>query len=161
MFVSKLAAVVLLLFCAACCVENTQITVSPNCTKEDVQCCSLSKFYVDSPGNIKVSSNTTILFMNGVHSMTSDIVIRDIDNVTLQFEESNQIQCIKRAEIVFMNITNLQIFGLTLNNCGAEINESLAKEALFVQQKLYSKSRRAYKQQFLLSTFKNFKWTMQ
>ena len=110
MFVSKLAAAVLLLLYAAYCVENTQITVSPNCTKEDIECCSLSKLYVHSTGNLKASSNTTILFMNGMHSMTSDIMIRDVDYLTLKFEENNQIHCDERAEIVFMNITNLQIF---------------------------------------------------
>ena len=129
MFVSKLAAAVLLL-CAAYCVESTQITISPNCTQEDVECHGLSKLYTDS---FKVSSNTTFVFLNGVHSMTSDIVIRNVDNLMLQFEENSQIHCVERAELVFMNITSLQIFGLTLTNCGAEINQSLAKEALSVQ----------------------------
>ena len=46
---------------------------------------------------------------------------------------NGQINCIERAELVFMNITSLQIFELTLTNCGVEINESLAEEALSVQ----------------------------
>ena len=128
----KFVAVVFLL-CVAYCVDCTQIAISPNCTQEDAECYNLSKLYADSELILKLSSDTTILFLSGVHSMTSDIVIRDVDSLTLQFEENSQIHCIERAELVFMNITNLQIFGLILNNCGAEINESLAKEALFVQ----------------------------
>ena len=130
---NELVAAVLLLLCAAYCVESAQmITISPNCTREDV-CYSLSKLYADNPESLKLPLDITIVFRSGVHSMTSDIVIRDVDNVTLQFEENSQIHCIERAELVFMNITNLQIFGLTMNNCGAEINESLATEALFIQ----------------------------
>ena len=131
----ELAAAVLLLLTisAAYCVENAQmITISPNCTQEDA-CYSLSKLYTDNPESLKLSLDITIVFQSGVHSMTSDIVIRDVDNLTLQFEENSQIQCVKRAELVFMNITSLQIFGLTINNCGAEINENLVTEALFIQ----------------------------
>ena len=130
----ELAAAVLLLLCVAYCVECAQmITISPNCTQEDDACYSLSKLYADNPESLKLPLDITIVFQSGVHSMTSDIVIRDVDNVTLQFEEYSQIRCVERAELVFMNITNLQIFGLTMNNCGAEINESLATEALFIQ----------------------------
>ena len=119
------------LLCVAYCVESTEITISPNCTQEDVECYSLSKLYTDNEESLKLSSDITIIFLSGVHSMTSDIMIRDVDSLILQFEENSQIHCIERAELVFMNITNLHIFGLTLTNRGAEINENLAEEALY------------------------------
>ena len=127
----KLAVLVIVL--CTYCVESAQTTISPNCPQNDGECYTLSKLYTDNPESLKVTSDTTIVFQSGVHSMMSDIMIRDIDNLMLQFEENSQIHCVERAELVFMNITNLQIFGLTLTNCGAEISESLAEEALSVQ----------------------------
>ena len=92
--------------------------------------------------------------------MTSDIMIRDVDYLTLKFEENNQIHCDERAEIVFMNITNLQIFWLTLNNRGAEINESLAKEALFVQTETVLKIKKSLQAAIFAVNIWNFEWTM-
>ena len=132
----QLTTAVHMIIIALCAVHYAicaQIIISPNCTQEDVECYGLSQLYADDPENLKLSSDTTIVFQNGVHSMMSDIVIRGIDNLMLQFEENSQIHCVERAELVFMNVTNLLIFGLKLTNCGAEISESLVKEALSVQ----------------------------
>ena len=136
MFVSKLAVVVIfcVLLCANCA-ETTQVIISPNCTRENdiVECYTLSKLHTDNPESLRLSSDTTVVFLSGVHSMTSNIVIRDIKNLTLQFEDDSRIHCVERSELVLMNITDLRIFGLTMTNCGTEINESLIEEALFVQ----------------------------
>ena len=116
----KLVAVVIVL-CAAYCVESAQITISPNCTQEDMEYYVLSKLYADNPKSLKLTSETTIVFQSGVHSMTSDIVIRDINNLVLQFEDNSQIHCVERAELVFVNITNLQIFGLKMINVALKL----------------------------------------
>ena len=132
MFVSKLATVAVLMYFADCAVGKW-ITISPNCTQKDVGCHDISKLYIDNSDSLELPSNSTIEFLRSEHSMVSDIVIRDVENLTLQFEKSSRVNCIERAELVFMNITNLQIFGLKMVNCGAEINDSLAHEALYIQ----------------------------
>ena len=118
--------------------EARQIIISPeytevNCTEEAVECFPLSKLYTDSPDSLELSSNTTIMFLSGVHLMRSNILIRDREGLTLLFEMDSEIHCDERARLAFVNITNLHIIGLTLTNCGAEISETLAEEALFIQ----------------------------
>ena len=133
MFLSKLVAI--LIYCASYTqvhshAKTTQIIISPNCTQEDLDCFPLSKLYTDSQA---LSSDTTIKFLSGVHSLTSNIIIRDITDVTFQFEMNSQIHCDNRSNFVFMNVTNLQVIGLKMTNCGVEIDEALIEEALFVQ----------------------------
>lgn len=82
---------------------------------------------------LSVRNCLQIPFLSGIHSLTSNIVIRDVIDVTFQFEMNSQIHCDNKSNFVFMNITNLQIIGLKMTNCGVEIDEALIEDALFVQ----------------------------
>ena len=116
-------------------VDSRRIVISPkeNCTEENQDCLSLPKLCTNNPEGVEVSPNMTIVFLSGVHILRSNLVVRDTKDLTLIFETESQLHCENRSGLVFVNITNLQIIGLTMTNCGAEIGESLVEEALLVQ----------------------------
>ena len=139
----RLATVVLINFLFSCTLhsvaESKEIMISPevnsaNCTDEETECFVLSKLYSENQNGAGLfTSNTTVLFLNGMHILTSDIIVRDIVDLTLNFEFESKLRCENRSGLVFVNITNLRVIGMTMSNCGAEISRSLAHEALFVQ----------------------------
>ena len=116
-------------------VDSRRIIISSksNCTKAYQECFSLSKLYVGNPDGVELTSNTTITFPNGVHILKSSIIIRDVMDLTLTFETESKLHCENRSGLAFVNITNLQLIGLTMSNCGAEISESLVQDALYIQ----------------------------
>ena len=118
-----------------CQVKVGCVTISPsaNCTEDQEECFILSKFCksnVNTEDCLQLSSNTTVTFLNGVHQLRSVIVLRDINDLTLAFHEKSQLHCENRSGMVFVNITNLQIHGLTMTNCGAVLSQELITEAL-------------------------------
>ena len=107
-----------------------------NCTGTDVEeeCrIPLSELYVSNENPLELPPNTTITFLSGVHLLNSNIVIRDTEDLTIIFSKKSQLHCDIRSSIVFVNISSLQIDGLEMTNCGAEISKDLANEAIYVQ----------------------------
>ena len=118
-------------------INARDITISPadptiDCLSED-ECYPLSKLYANNPDRLQISSNTTIKFLRDLHFLESNIVIRDVDDMTLVFQMGSQLHCDNRSGLMFVNITNLHIYGLTMTNCGAEISKDLINETLSVQ----------------------------
>ena len=118
--------------------DSKEIVISPtqseeNCVQDGVECLSLSRLYVDSEDKFELSSNTTILFMKGIYLLRSNIMVRDLADVTLTFQEESELLCENGSSLVFVNITNLQMIGLTVTNCGTEITEGLIEEVVSVQ----------------------------
>ena len=116
-------------------IESPEATAATNCTGEDMECYPLSHFYSDNPDSVKLklASNTTLFFLSGVHILGANIEARDITDLTMIFEVGSELRCVNKSGLIFVNITNLHIIGLSMTNCGAEISASLAHEALVIQ----------------------------
>ena len=145
-------------------INATHLTISPsgaNCTEyqeEDEGDCTLplSVLYATDNDTLQLTSNTTITFLSGVHILRSNVVFRDIDDLTLVFQTESKTHCEGRSNIAFVNITNLCIVGLTMTNCGAEVSEDLAKEALYVQTESVLKIKRGLKVAIFAVNIRNF-----
>ena len=143
-----------------CQTSTEYVTISPNakgCTEVQEECFLLSKLCTSNAENcLQLSSNTTLIFMSGVHMLRSVIVLRDINDLTLTFHEKSQLHCDNRSGIVFINVTNLQINSLTMTNCGAVISEKLANESLSVQTETILKIQNGLKAAIFAVNIKNF-----
>ena len=115
----------------SCVLIALQFTVSENAIVV-IHNQNLPQLYENSMNHLRITSNTTIFFVGVQSILRSNIVFRDVDSLSLLFIYSN-LHCIDRNGLVFINITGLTISGMTLTNCGMEINQSLIQEALTVQ----------------------------
>ena len=139
----------------------THINIFPNtnCTgfedEQDGYNFPLSRLYTTNNDSLLLTSNTTITFLTGIHQLRSDIVIRDVEDLTIEFQEKSQLHCETRRGIVFVNVTNLNLYGLTLTNCGAEISEELIEEAIFVQTESILRIKRGLKSAIFMVNIRN------
>ena len=95
--------------------------------------CHPLSYYVQQVSRYFVS-NTTMVFLNGTHSVETmqPVVITNIENFAMKGsdefvlgvedirESSSRIECVgtHRSSFSFMNVTNIQIENLTFANCG-------------------------------------------
>ena len=114
-----------------CVLITLQFTISENATILIFNQ-NLPQLYENSMNRLHITSNTTIFFVGVQSILLSNIVFRDVANLSLLFIISN-LHCTDRNGLVFINITSLEISGMTLTNCGMEIGQSLIEEALTVQ----------------------------
>ena len=151
---------VYLLLSYLCRASAIDITISPNadCIEAQKECFVLSKLCTSSTNDcLQLSSNTTLIFLSGTHMLRSVIMLRDINNVTLLFRERSQLHCnYNRSGIVFINITNLRIHGLTMSNCGAVISGALANESLYIQTNTVLKIQNGLKAGIFAVNVRNF-----
>ena len=115
----------------ACMLITLQFAVSEN-TIIVIHNQNLPQLYENSTNHLHITSNTTILFVGVQSILRSNIIFRDVENLSLLFIITN-LYCIDRNGLVFINITNLKVSGMVLTNCGMEISSSLIHEALTVQ----------------------------
>ena len=130
-----------------------------NCTDSiiDEECMiPLSKLYDSNQDPLELSSNSTITFLSGVHLLNSNILIRDVEDLTITFQMDSQLHCDSRGSIAFVNISNLQIHSLTMTNCGAKISEDLAHETIYVQTHSILKIKNGVKAAIFAANIKNF-----
>ena len=109
-----------------------QCTISESTQEIFIYNQNLRQLYENSPNQLHITSNTTIFFVLVQSSLQSNIVFREVANLSLQFAFSN-LYCTDRNGFVFINITGLKIVGMTLTNCGMKISQSLIQEALTLQ----------------------------
>ena len=115
-----------------CVLITLQCTTSENAQQIFINNQNLPRLHENSLNRIHITSNTTIFFVFVQSSLQSNIVFRDVANLSLQFVFTN-LYCTDRNGFVFINITGLEIMGMTLTNCGMKISQSLIQEALTIQ----------------------------
>ena len=90
----------------------------------------------------KVLSDTTIIFLPGMHYLNADyyITIRDIRNLILRGLESptsgfggslSHIVCTSGSGLYLVNTTNVEITNLTISQCGGHIVASVLAENIY------------------------------
>ena len=114
-----------------CVLITLRFTISENATVL-IYNQNLPRLYENSTNRLHITSNTTIFFDGVQSTLRSNIVFRDVANLSLLFVISN-LHCTDRNGLMFINITGLEISGMILTNCGMEISQSLIQEVLAVQ----------------------------
>ena len=126
--------VLFLLFSSSIGANSNEWTISPssvNCTKSN---CRELSYYLEDP-SLYFSSNTILIFLEGVHYLNEPVTISGVSNLTLQGEGELQdgshwtvrestVKIICQhfvAGLFFVNWTDITINSITFENCGAQI----------------------------------------
>ena len=123
-------------------VQAVEIVIHPedgNCREigSVTQCYPISSLYMDNPNRLEIASNTTLLFQPSTYILESSILFQDIHSVTIRLLHDNpnitindfsQMYCKNRSGLLFINATDVVIFQVVMNNCGANISQALVHE---------------------------------
>lgn len=74
------------------------------------------------------TSGTTFIFLPGMHSLNTTLVVKDISNLTLTTSSNSaSIYCTPSSNvgIAFVNVSTLYINGLEITSCGREMTPTL------------------------------------
>ena len=129
--------VALITITAVACSNNERWSVYYVKPSEAEQCsphlqpCHTLQYYVN---NSNFSSNSTFLFLKGLHTLHSVAEIRNVTNLALigVGSENSKVQCEGPAGLFFRQMIhgNLTISNLTFSNCGAKSVDGLPCGAL-------------------------------
>ena len=87
----------------------------------DLQPCHTLQYYVN---NSNFSSNSTFLFMKGMHTLQGTAEAKSMSNLVLVGmggPKDSKIGCTGSAGFFFMQMNNLTISNLMFSNCGAGV----------------------------------------
>ena len=99
-----------------------KLPTSDGCPEYET-CITLSSLAANT-SNFLDNTNTTIIFLEGNHTLNTDLNMRDIDHfvrLSATKSVSVSITCAYRAGLIFNNIKQLQISGLELIRCRNKI----------------------------------------
>ena len=96
---------------------------TPDTPCDEDPCHTLSKYV----SGIKHSSNTTMVFLPGEHTLQGDVIMRYFTKLVLRIQNSSssltQVVCDNNA-FVFENLTSVEIIGLSFISCHFHLNGS-------------------------------------
>ena len=124
---------VLLIFSCSSVLADEWI-VSPSLDDTNCTNCHEFSYYLEDP-SLYFSSDTILIFLEGVHYLNEPVTISGVSNLTLQGEGELQdgshwtvrestvkINCLHSvAGLFFVNWTDITINSITFENCGAQI----------------------------------------
>ena len=124
-----LGAFILLLLVTALSFSTGQYTYyvkpTPDTPCDEDPCHTLSEYV----SGIKLSSNTTMVFLPGEHTLQGDVIMRYFTKLVLRIQNSSssltQIVCDNNT-FVFENLTSVEITGLSFISCRFHLNGSQA-----------------------------------
>ena len=114
-----------------------------NITPDDSRCshCQNLKHYVQSVNYI--ASNTQMNFLPGLHHLPTDLIIQNVNNISLIGSRTNDttpntvIQCTSSVGIVMTNVTNLTLVNMVIQSCKTALHSRqpavYIKECSFVR----------------------------
>ena len=86
----------------------------------ETDCCTLDE-WIKVNGSSEVSlfmSNTTVIFLAGVHLINSTLLIEDVHSLVLTGDKSNTtVICIQDFSIAFVNSSHVSLSTITLDSC--------------------------------------------
>ena len=101
-------------------------------------CLTLSQFAMNS--SFYLDSNTTLIFLPGMHYLNTVLSISNMDNFVMQSQNSTAyIACVNCSNITFSNSFYIQIVNLEFTGCGGNevkhVAEFVAQKSKFEGQK--------------------------
>ena len=123
-FIVHVAA--LLLSTLSCCSAENVYCVTPTgtscstCPHNSTHCATLSQYTQQAESYF--TSNTTMVFLPGDHTLDMNITVANISRMTMYGESSSdyaaRFVCNGSVGLSFMSIVDLKIHSLTFTSCG-------------------------------------------
>ena len=119
----------MLSYCSAVnvyCVTPTAASCS-SCPHNSIHCATLSEYAQEA--ELYFTSNTTIVFLPGDHTLDSNITVANVASLTLHGESSSDnkamVVCSGSIGLSFTSIVNFKIDFLTISSCSRKYNGTL------------------------------------
>ena len=104
-----------------------------NATSCSYEPCETLANYLKNPSRY-FQSNTSVMFLDGRHSIYTEglIPIQDVSNLEFWAVNFAAVSCKSSTGFAFLNVSNLSISNIVFYSCGARIGEIILKQVLHV-----------------------------